>query len=161
SKAGEGLGTNGAEGLKTFRKLQVEAWRELRLYDNPWCISDFVTAGSPLAHGMLLLASSRDDFDNRKQQRELPTCPPVRDDKGYAYAAPEPTDIGEGKKFTPLVLHHAAPFAVTRWTKFDFPARLGLFGDLVGGPLQEAFGPGILDVKVRTTAWAGLARLTL
>jgi hypothetical protein len=89
----------------------------------------------------------------------LPTCPPQRDEKGYAYSG-SPTDVGEDKKFTPLVLHHAAPFAVTRWTNLYFPAMFGLLGDLVGGPLHEDFGPGILDVAVRTTALGGLAGLT-
>lgn len=110
---------------------------------------------------MLLLAGSRDEFESRKRQRELPTCPPQRDEKGYAYSGPTPVDIGEGKKFTPLTLHHAAAFAVTRWTNLYMPSRLGLFGDAVGGPLQAAFGLGIRDIAVRTHALAGLAKYTL
>jgi hypothetical protein len=161
SKAGEALRTDDGEGaLAQFQREQVNAWREQRGLGNPWLITDFITLGSPLVHGTLLLARSKDDFESRMRQRELPGCPPQRDDKGYAYSGPTPIDVGEGRKFTPLVLHHAAPFAVTRWTNFYFPARLGLFGDFVGGPLRAAFGPGIRDVPVRTSAWAGLAGFT-
>ena len=53
-------------------------------------------------------------------------------------------------KFTPWVIHHAGLFACTRWTNLYFPAKLGLFGDFVGGPLQTWFGPGIKDIQVRT-----------
>jgi hypothetical protein len=161
SAAGEALkpGAPGAAG--DFQKVQLEAWREQHLLGNRWRISDFVTLGSPLTHGMLLLARSRDDFESRKRQRELPTCPPQRDEKGYAYSPPTPVDIGDGRKFTPLTLHHAAPFAVTSWTNLYFPARLGLFGDVVGGPLQPTFGPGVRDIAVRTTAFSGWANYTL
>jgi hypothetical protein len=110
---------------------------------------------------MLFLASSADDFEARKRQRELPTCPPRRDEKGYAYGAPTPVDVGEGKKFTPLLLHHGAPFAVTRWTNLFIPARLGLFGDIVGGPLAPALGYGIKDIPVRTDLWRGWSDRTL
>ena len=161
SKTGEALKPGVPAGITEFQNAQRKAWRELRLLGNPWRISDFVSLGSPLAHGMLLLATGRDDFESRKRQRELPMCPPARDEKGYAYSSPTSTDVGAGKKFTPLVLHHAAPFAVTRWTNVYFPTRLGLFGDLVGGPLQEAFGAGIRDIPVRTKALGGLARFTL
>jgi hypothetical protein len=160
SAAGEELSKSRSDStVEDFRRLQKEAWQEQRTLGNPWCISDFVTLGSPLVHARLLLAKSRADFISRQKQRELPTCPPQRDEKGYAYSG-SPTDVGDDKKFTPLVLHHAAPFAVTRWTNLYFPAKFGLLGDLVGGPLHEDFGPGILDVPVRTTALAGLAGLT-
>lgn len=149
------------EGVKKYQETQREAWRELRQLGNAWRITDFITLGSPLTHAMLLLAGSRDDFECRKRQRELPTCPPQLDEKGYAYSSPTPVDVGLGRKFTPLILHHAAPFAVTRWTNLYFPARLGVFGDLVGGPLQSAFGQGIRDIAVRTEALAGLAKFTL
>lgn len=159
--AGEELYTARSDGgVKEYQKIQREAWRELRLLGNAWRISDFITLGSPLSHAMLLLACGREDLESRKRQRELPTCPPQLDDKGYAYRAPVSSDVGNGKKFTPLVLHHAAPFAVTRWTNLYFPAHLGVFGDLVGGPLHPVFGPGIRDIPVRTQALAGFARLT-
>jgi hypothetical protein len=153
-KAGDAL-EKGADqaALDAFHKAQRDAWHELRAFGNPWRITDFITLGSPLAHGMLLLANSTEDFQNRKRQRELPTCPPQRDVKGYGYNDSAPVDIGEGKKFAPLIPHHAAPFAVTRWTNLYFPARLGLLGDIVGGPLRSEFGLGISDIPVKTNGW--------
>ncbi len=142
-----------------FRDRQKEAWREQREFGNPWKITDFVTLGSPLAHAMLLLSGGADDFEARKRQRELPTCPPQLDDKGYAYSG-KTMEFANGRKFTPLVLHHAAPFAVTRWTNLYFPAHVGLFGDIVGGPLSPVFGPGIRDVAVRSRTGFGLISRT-
>lgn len=147
-------------GLDEFRAAQADAWREQRYFGNPWRITDLITLGCPLTHAMLLMADSKDDFAARKRERELPTCPPQRDDKGYSYGGTT-VEVGEGKKFTPLVLHHAAPFAVTRWTNLYFPAALGLFGDIVGGPLREHFGLGIKDIAVTSKAWRGVLRHTL
>ena len=159
SMLGDAMTADGA-GLDQFRAGQVDAWREQRYFGNAWLISDFITLGSPLAHAQLLMADNKSDFAARKRERELPTCPPQRDEKGYSYGGTT-LDVGEGKKFTPLVLHHAAPFAVTRWTNLYFPAALGLFGDIVGGPLREYFGRGIKDIPVTTSLWHGLARHTL
>ena len=153
-EAGKGLLSDATpEALQRFRNSQLQGWKEQRRWSNPWRISDFVTLGSPLAHAMLLLARDREEFDARKRQRELPTCPPVKDEKGYAYNDPVSYPVGNGKQFTPLILHHAAPFAVIRWTNIFFPARLGLFGDVIGGPLQKVFGTGIRDISVTLTSW--------
>lgn len=149
------------EEIARFQLAQRDAWREQRLYANPWKVTDFITLGSPLAHAMLLLARGRDDFDDRKRQRELPTCPPQRDDKGFAFSPRRAVEIGEGKLFTPLILHHAAPFAVTRWTNLYFPVKWGLFGDIVGGPLREVFGWGIRDIQVHSRKWGGFANHTV
>jgi hypothetical protein len=147
--------------LEAFREAQVSAFREQRRLGNPWVISDFITLGSPLTHGMLLLASGADDFETRIEQRELPTCPPQPDEKGYGFAATKPFDIGEGKKFSPVILHDGAPFAITRWTNFFFPAHGGLFGDFVGGRLAPSFGLGIQDIEVRSTGWRRILDFTL
>ncbi|MCE9583382.1 MAG: hypothetical protein K8T20_12925 [Planctomycetes bacterium] len=154
----EELGTAGArlrpgcskDEVSEFRAAQLRGFREQRRLGNPWCISDFVTLGSPLAHSMLLLASGNEDFENRKRQRELPTCPPQSDERGYAFSSSVPVDIGGGKKFSPFLLHDGAPFAVTRWTNLYVPAPLGLLGDVVGGPVAPALGPGVKDIPVRT-----------
>ena len=162
SHVGERLSANSDEAeVAEFQQTQKSVWLELRKLGNPWRITDFITLGSPLTHAMLLLADSREDFEGRQRQRELPTCPPQRDQKGYAYSPRQPLDLGEGKKFTPLFLHHAAPFAATRWTNLYFPTVLGFFGDFVGGPLRPVFGNGIRDVKVRTEGYGGLANITL
>jgi len=149
------------EEVKAYQAAQQKVLAEMQFLGNPWRITDFVTLGSPLAHAMLLLAEGKADFEDRKRQRELPTCPPQRDDKGYAFGCKTPVEVGEGKKFTPLFLHHAAPFAVTRWTNLYFPTRFGLFGDIVGGPLRPELGNGILDVKVQTQALSPLLNRTL
>lgn len=140
------------EALQQFRDTQLGAWREQRGWGNPWRISDFVTVGSPLSHAMLLLACGKEDFEERKRERELPVCPPVEDEKGYAYCGNN-FQLENGKRFTPLYLHHAAPFAVTRWTNLYFPALFGLFGDGIGGPLRDSFGTGIKDVPVKLKSW--------
>lgn len=159
--AGGKLKPNDHRSLKAFREAQVSAFREQRRLGNPWVISDFITLGSPLTHGMLLLASSAEDFADRKEQRELPTCPPQLDENGYGFAATKPFEIGEGQKFSPVILHDAAPFAVTRWTNFFFPAHAGLFGDFVGGRLAPSFGLGIQDIKVRSSGWRRILDFTL
>ena len=46
-------------------------------------------------------------------------------------------------------LHHAAPFAVVRWTNIFDPAKLVFFGDVIGGPLTRVFGPAIIDVDLK------------
>ena len=135
------------EKLQRFRDAQHDAFLEQKRLGNPWRISDFITLGSPLSHAPFLLARSPADFDRYKRQKELPTCPPILDEKGYAFAQRAPIQLGQ-RKFTPLVLHHAAPFAVTSWTNIFFRARYGLFGDFVGGPLAKLFGFGLLDVEI-------------
>ncbi len=141
------------ERLLEFRNIQMQTWIEQRYFGNPWLITDFVTLGSPLVHSMLLMSENAEDFERRRKQRELPTCPPQRDQKGFAYSSPVASNVGEDvpggrvKKYMPLILHHAAPFAVTRWTNVYFPAKLGFFGDIVGGRLSEYFGDGILDIE--------------
>lgn len=153
-EAGQALSPDGnGEALQSFRCAQFEGWKEQRTWGNPWRVSDFITIGSPLAHAVLLLASDRQDFNARKAQRELPTCPPVRDRKGYGYVDEVPRDLGNGRRFSPHILHHGAAFAVTRWTNLYCPAYLGLFGDIIGGPLRDVFGAGITDVPTKVHGW--------
>lgn len=131
-----------------FRRAQFACWQEQRSWGNPWRITDFITLGSPLAHATMLLARSPDEFRARVRQRELPSCPPVAEGGRYAYTPAAPIVTDAGRKFSPFILHHAAAFAVTRWTNLYFPAGLGLFGDVIGGPLGRVFGPGIHDIAV-------------
>ena len=153
-KTGAALSSDAnSDALQQFREAQLDAWKEQRRWGNPWRVSDFVTMGSPLAHAMLLLASDCKDFEARKRQRELPSCPPVTDKKGYGYNDDTKHPVGKGMLFSPHILHHAAAFAVTRWTNLYFPAFFGLFGDVIGGPLKEVFGRGIKDIPVKLTSW--------
>lgn len=138
------------------RRLQSEwgeacrqAWIEQRANGFPWLVSDFITLGSPLAHGLLLLARSRAEFETKQRQRELPTSPPRLDDERHFYFE-RSYCLEAGGRRALRVLNHAALFAVTKWTNLYFPARWLLKGDLIGGPLGEVFGPGVQDVAVST-----------
>ncbi len=129
-------------------------WLEQRANTFPWLITDFVTLGSPLTHGFLLLARSRAEFLRKKRQYELPVCPPeLNEDLKFSYKLPY--KIGFNTLRTVFCLHHAACFAVTRWTNLYFPARYYLKGDLIGGRLGDLFGPGIRDIEVKTSVRKG------
>lgn len=154
--AGERLREHPGEAkLQEYRDAQVELWKELRDLGSPWLVTDLISIGSPLAHAALLLAGDEEDLWARQRQRELPTAPPQPEMK------PSPNDkhnysyipwkyYGKSGKKKLYALHSGAVFACTRWTNLYFPARGGLFGDLVGGPLQKWFGPGIRDIPVKT-----------
>jgi hypothetical protein len=140
------------EELAAFQAAQRALWQEQRQLGNPWLVTDFVTLGSPLAHADLLLATGRDDLRTRQEQRELPRCPPTGElqrrnstIERYHYVKQYAVD---GQPRSIRVLHHAAPFGVTRWTNIFVPIRLGVLGDLVGGPLRPVFGHGIRDIPV-------------
>lgn len=168
-KAGEILSQQPTQkNLDGFQKAQFNAWRELRELGNPWLVTDFITMGSPLTHAVILMAKSEKDLERRKQQRELPACPPIPETETgkpsgkykYSYEVWDPyiTEKGNVKL---SVFHHAAAFGFTRWTNLYFPAHLGLFGDMIGGPLKKYFGEGIRDIVVTTSKLRGLARYTL
>jgi len=153
---GESLSKVNDLAIDQFQELQKKAWIEQRMLGNPWRITDLVTLGSPLAHGMALMATNINDFARRKEQRELPTCPPIRASKTrYAFNPHASVSVGQDvngkeKKFTPLILHHGAPFAVTRWTNIYIPAKHGLFGDFIGGSVAPSFGYGIREIPAHT-----------
>jgi hypothetical protein len=133
--------------------------------DRRWLITDLVTLGSPLTHAEFLIAADRKDLEARKAARELPQCPPLREPldpkvrkraqsargmpladpvertRLMSYPVPGATDT--------WMLHHAAPFAVVRWTNVYDPAMLVFLGDVIGGPVAPAFGPGIVDIDLK------------
>ena len=132
--------------LEAFRDRQWSLWQDHRKKEGfpplPWLITDLVTLGSPLAHADVLIADGRSNLDRGICQREFPTCPPELDD---------PRDKGllsrkyhvDGKTHEVCILHHGAPFVVTRWTNLYFP------GDFIGGPLSDLLGKGIKDVELK------------
>jgi hypothetical protein len=138
--------------------------------DARWLISDLVTLGSPLTHAEFLIAASRADLAKRRFERELPQCPPMREDldpKVFALAkATKKLPVGASFDTSRLIsfplpsapqiweLHHAAPFAVVRWTNLYDPASLVYRGDIIGGPLADAFGPAVVDVDLRALSGA-------
>lgn len=145
--------------LAEVRRLQHAAWREHRANGFTWLVTDFVTAGSPLAHAQWLLnADKRVSFNNLVQERTFPTCPPVTED------LPTPTPGRTRRAFTfthayrdphyrnrsrsVQVPNHAALFALTRWTNLYFPLSGISKGDPVAGPLRDTFGEWVLDVPL-------------
>src|SRR5262249_54391218 len=116
------------------------------LPDPRWLITDFVTLGSPLAHAEFLIAASADDLAKRKFERELPESPPLReelDPNVFRLAqATHKLPVGADFKTSKLIsfpppsaphvweLHHAAPFAVVRWTNVYDTASLVFRGDI-------------------------------
>ncbi len=135
--------------------LQAAAWRQQRMNTQPWLVTDLVTVGSPLAHAPFLMAASADAFARAQADRMLPTCPPVAEieaaSKHRRVSFDRPyRDVHTGQPRTFTVLHHAAPFAVTRWTNLYFEVGwLGLRGDLIGGPVAPAFGPWVSDIPLK------------
>ncbi len=151
---------------------QASLWRALAIDDSGaaspkdrWLISDLVTIGSPLTHAEFLLAKSIDDLHDRQSSRELPILPPYHellDEKVLEAAratnalpinaAPETTRLMAYPELNipgRWVLHHAAPFAATRWTNLYDPAHAIVFGDLMSGPLKGRFGTAIKDINLR------------
>jgi hypothetical protein len=148
-----------------------EAQRHLRLAlaNRPpvtrWLISDFVTLGCPLTHAEFLIAASKEDLTKRKFERELPQSPPLREDldpKVFRLAqATHKLPVGATFDASRLIsfplpssphiweLHHAAPFAVVRWTNIYDPASLVYRGDIIGGPLADKLGPAIIDIDLK------------
>jgi len=109
------------------QELQSALWREQRDVGIRWKITDFVTLGSPLAHAAVLMAKDEDELKERVEQREYPSCPPQAED-------PRDSQYSQSLLITKTgceVLHHAAPFACTRWTNLYFDR------DFIGGPIKS------------------------
>jgi len=114
-----------------------------------WLVTDFVTLGSPLAHGSLLLAHGPADFTRRVGERELPVSPPFRED-GTHFSYQRAGRSSGGKRQSARVPDHAAVFALTTWTNLYFPCRAFFYGDVIGGSIAASFGPAIADRAVAT-----------
>lgn len=132
--------------VERYQQLQFELWRSLRENGRwPWLVTDFVTLGSPLTHARILLGRTEEDFELRRAEGELVTCPPIPGAGNVWYSRQYATASGPRNADTPT---HMVPFSCTRWTNLYFPYRWIIFGDLVGGPLRESFGAGICDTPV-------------
>lgn len=123
------------EDLAEFQEDQSKLWKMLQYDRKSWLITDLITIGSPLTHAKLLMADSNDDFELRKEEREYPVNPPVLDGDDLTYPS------GNGEQF----LHHATPFAITRWSNLYYK------GDFIGGELSNNFGAGIRDTRLHFT----------
>jgi hypothetical protein len=140
-------------------RLQHAAWQEHRANGFSWLVTDFVTAGSPLAHARWLLnADTRVSFDDLVKERTFPSCPPVTEDLPtptpgrvrraftFTHAYPDPNSSNRTRSVQ--VPNHAALFALTRWTNLYFPLSGIIKGDPVGGPLGDTFGKWVSDVPL-------------
>jgi hypothetical protein len=142
-----------------IRALQHAAWREYRRNGFDWLVSDFVTAGSPLASADWLLGRAEgSSFADLKRDKILPTCPPqtepartprpdtMREQFTFTHAYPDERNPNRSRSVQ--VPNHAALFALTRWTNLYFPKEWFIKGDPVGGQLNSVFGSWIKDVKL-------------
>lgn len=140
-----------------WEQWQLAAWRvaeEMKRNDNNWLVTDFVTLGSPLTYGDLLLASNRQNFARRARERELPHCPPVRELNGrFSFEHKDRDD--QDRPQHAWILNQASVFAATAWTNLYFPSWLLFGGDIIGGPIAPLFWAGVHDVEVQTKCWGG------
>jgi pimeloyl-ACP methyl ester carboxylesterase len=149
--------------LAAWRAAQAAMSSCLRDAQDPegvpvWLVTDLVTMGSPLTHAETLLAANPDDFALMKERRELGTCPPIFETfaggaQRFSYCRlPGQADDPNARPRCP---HNAALFGAVHWTNLYFPMQGIMRGDLIGGPVQPTFGPGIVDVPVRAPRVGG------
>jgi hypothetical protein len=155
--------------LTQYEEARRALCQELRMRPAPvgeepdarWLITDLITVGSPLGHADFLLANSPADMRSRIEQREYASCPPIKevvdsDRLEEAKAAGLLTEGAKPRLFCFSLgrddewrLHHAAQFAVVRWTNIHDPAFLVLFGDLISAPAAPIFGPAVKDIDLK------------
>lgn len=135
--------------VEHWRALQEKIWLEYRGIGNPWRITDFVTLGSPLAHGDVLMANSEQEFYTRQDAQELPTSPPTLDPTKNEIWRDKTFERPDDHPWSVKILNHSAMFALMRWTNVYFPVWGGVLGDPVGGPVAPLFGPAVWDRLVR------------
>ena len=118
-----------------------------------WLISDLITLGSPLTHADLLMADSAEEFNKMKKERQFPTCPPTEDPpQKKTFKERKVTDkdyFVYTNRDGEIFLNHGTSFFPTKWTNIFHK------GDPIGGPLNNKFGPGILDIQVEHNPKAG------
>ncbi len=129
--------------LDAYRQAQFDFWQAQYRDPQSWRISDLITAGSPLAFADLHLADGAEKLKIKQNQREFPTCPPrtepptakqlekLKNKNRLAWFSFPASDDGSVR-----MLHHAAPFAMTRWTNLSFK------NDFVGGNIT-CFDEGV------------------
>lgn len=160
-----------AVSVDEVQAMQHTAWLEYRRNGFQWRVSDFVTAGSPLAHAHWLLnLDATTQFANLVRERSFPTCPPQTESvaspargirrQAFTFTHAYDNDQSWMTKRSVQVPHHGGLFALTRWTNLYFPYR-GIFdGDPVGGPLGEQFGTWIKDIRLSDTKGFAHCRYT-
>lgn len=148
-----------AAGLDAYRDSQARLWQAMRGVGLPWLVTDLVTLGSPLQYPWPLLAKSSADFEARQAELLVPAAPPRPDvarrgsSRGITFPSIFESPDGPTEQ---RLLHQGAVLAPTRWTNVFFPSPWWLFGDPVGGPVRERFGPGVRDRRLAPEgSWLG------
>lgn len=136
---GEMESMHGVNDESKYRELQGQLFQTLKadctlassasgFTYQPWLISDFVTLGSPLTYADFLMFKSKEQFDLRKGDRQLPTSPPVKEGGHFYY-------VDNSGSF----LHHGAVFAPVKWANIYSPNSHLIFGDIISGPVGKIF----------------------
>lgn len=107
----------------------------------PWLVSDLVTLGSPLSKADILIARDRQRFEQLIDRRQVASCPPRLERK-------RPPSFSYARDQGPPVPHFGSVFGPTCWTNLFYPHRFLILGDVISGPLQPLYGPGVRDVRV-------------
>lgn len=164
-------GRHKAVDVDEVQAMQHAAWLEYRRNGFLWRVTDFVTAGSPLAHARWLLnLDATTKFEDLVHERSFPTCPP----KTEQVKSPAADSFREVFTFTHAyededdprkmrsvqVPHHGGLFALTRWTNLYFPYKGLIDGDPVAGPLVPCFREWVKDVRLRETKGFAHCRYT-
>jgi hypothetical protein len=157
----DALELKAASRSREVQSAQRDYYDEMFANGHPWRVTDFVTLGSPLAHGAVLLARDANDLERRQSDREFPTCLPTLETRTRGGKVEQRFSFEPDPASDFRVPHHAAVFGPTRWTNLFFPSRFIVRGDLIGGPLKPVFGPGIRDVELSTRQRLGFFSHTL
>lgn len=157
----EALAQTNSSSAEDIQDAQRQYFQEYRKIGGLWRVTDFVTLGSPLAHAPILLAKDKSDLGQRQEDRELPLCLPVLEERQRKGKIVRRFSYERERNREERVLHHAAVFAPTCWTNIFFPNKLIIIGDIIGGPLTSVFGKGIKDIPVATKQNGGLLTHTL
>lgn len=109
---------------EAFQRLQSKCLDQQNQAGLQWRVSDFITIGSPLPY-IDYLTPRNVRLNTSVPEREFPSCPPVADENGHIFYRDQLSGMP--------ILHHAALFAVTRWTNLYFDT------DPIGGPACNVF----------------------
>lgn len=133
--------------LVEYQKQQSLMFEAMVLGGIKFRISDFITMGAALGHAQFLLQDDSAAIEREFGERGLSSSPP-RPDRPSPKAS---YMLGRSGPFA----HFAAAFSAVRWTNLYDMHWFPLFGDIVSGPLQPVFGPGIeeYDVKIKRSGW--------
>jgi hypothetical protein len=157
--ASEGKATNIDEAQRAQRSYFNE-FTDSDTLNGQWRVTDFITLGSPLAHASVLLAHDSESLEHKAKTREYPCCFPVLEQKirttdpsnrHFSYTLKPNKTNGQAIK----IPHHAALFALTRWSNIYFPCKAIVWGDLIGGPIPEILGKYVLNRPVGTNIRKG------